>query len=74
MKQVALGLIIGAALFTPLASGHETSGGADYTTGGQALLNDHDCHEDEYKFIAAGGNKVRCVPMDGGFPRLAPHE
>ena len=72
--RFTLGLICGAILFTGVAGAHEETGQADYTLPARGLLNDHVCFEDEYKFIAANGDRVRCVATDGGFPRLARHE
>lgn len=73
MRRYVAGLATGALLFTGIAAGHEETGQADYTLPARGLLNDHLCAGD-YKFIPADGNRVRCVPRDGGFPRLAPHE
>lgn len=75
-KGVGMIVAVAAALtlLTASAGAHETTGVPDYSIAGQSLLNDHRCLEDEYKFIPASGNRVRCVAKDGGFPRLAPHE
>ena len=66
--------IAAGLLFTGPAAGHEETGQADYTLFARGLLNDHVCNPGEYKFIAANGDRVRCVDADGGFPRLAGHE